>query len=581
MPSSPSPSVLRALLEKARASSLLPELAARTPSAIAAHPLAKPVLEWAAAGRETPAIPETTYSLYREYQRTGARRPYEAPYFGKRTLLTQEVIALWLGDEAARVERINDVLWSICEETTWVLPAHERTEWTIDLFASETAVELAHVLLLVGDRLPEEVRHRVVAEIKTRIMDRYLEHGEEYWWVAGRNNWTGVCAGSIGQVFLMMEPDLDRTCAALALVLEQLDRFIEYGFEEDGGCLEGIGYWNYGLIHYVAFAEMLRARTEGAIDLLAQDKLKSIARYPGCVVMGPEVYASFADSHEASSVRPFLASRLADRVGASTLLPLIGGTTDWRVTTVIRNLIWWDGRVTPFSALDNAVLPVSGIVRIVDTVGEGPLVLMAKAGHNGEPHNNNDVGSFILRIGNQTYLCDPGGGLYSKDYFSSKRYENVFANSYGHSVPRVNGQLQKTGSKYRGTLEADGGHQATIVFQDAYGIEELTSASRMLGAEGGMVTLEDRYAFTGGGMPVEEAFITWLDVTVEGNTARVDSSEGHLDIAADRGVFKTERLEQACRDNQKSGMLTRITLDLDPAPETQVRFTMTYHGRPR
>ena len=58
---------------------------------------------------------------------------------------------------------------------------------------------------------------------------------------------------------------------------------------------------------------MLRLRTNGKIDLLAQDKMKAIARYPLEVLLAKDTYASFADAHEHSSVHPFIAARLADR----------------------------------------------------------------------------------------------------------------------------------------------------------------------------------------------------------------------------------------------------------------------------
>ena len=75
------------------------------------------------------------------------------------------------------------------------------------------------------------------------------------------------------------------------------------------------------------------------------------------------------------------------------------------------------------------------------TAGGAPVVLAAKAGHNAENHNQNDVGSFVLHVDGESLIREPGRGLYSRDYFSPRRYENVFANSFGHSVPRVGGQL--------------------------------------------------------------------------------------------------------------------------------------------
>jgi len=231
---------LQTLLEGTASSPLLPEWASASPTQLVAGKLGASLLAWSREAGSVTEIPETTYTLNRRFRMTGERQPYERPYFDKRGLLTREVLAAWLGQDDSRMDRINDVIWSICEETTWVLPAHEHKSY-IDLFAAETGVELAHVLLVLGDRLPEEVRERVRAEIRRRIFEPYLEHGAQYSWDSGRNNWTGVCAGSIGQTFLMLEDDPARQAQALSLVLEQLERFIHNAFEEDGRCREGIG----------------------------------------------------------------------------------------------------------------------------------------------------------------------------------------------------------------------------------------------------------------------------------------------------------------------------------------------------
>jgi len=567
---------LKVLLERQGTDSLLPELGTVSLSEQARTPHGKAILEWARQAAKTQPIPETTYTLYREFLRSGVRPPYEKPYFDKRALLTQEAIAAWLDNDDTRIDRINDLIWNICEETTWVLPAHEKTPWTIDLFAAETGVELAHVLLLLGDRLPEEIRNRIHAEVDKRILDLYLKHAVEYWWNAGRNNWTGVCAGAIGQTALLLEDDADRQAQIIALVLAQLRRFIDNAFEQDGGCLEGIGYWNYGLLHYVGFAEMLRARTDGAIDLLAEEKVRAIARYPLAVNMGPGTYASFADSHEHSSLVPLLAARLGERAGATELRALVGSPVGWRLTSVLRNLLWWDGSVPAAAPLEDAFLPVSGIARLVDNACDRPFILVIKAGSNGEPHNHNDVGSFVLRVGERTYLCDPGGGLYNKDYFGPKRYDNVFASSYGHSVPRIGGTLQSPGETYRGTLERTETHAVRVSFPGAYDLANLKQAVRVVTLEDGHMTLEDTFGFDGAALDVEEAFVTWEAVELGDGVARVRTDQGTLEIRANGASFAAERLEDACKANLKDGVLTRLTVQYPAAPRIEARFTMTY-----
>lgn len=73
----------------------------------------------------------------------------------------------------------------------------------------------------------------------------------------------------------------------------------------------------------------------------------------------------------------------------------------------------------------------------------------AKAGHNDEPHNHNDVGSFMITVGDQVFVADPGRGEYRKETFMpEKRYTFIQNSSAGHSVPVINGEYQLPGAEY-------------------------------------------------------------------------------------------------------------------------------------
>jgi hypothetical protein len=73
------------------------------------------------------------------------------------------------------------------------------------------------------------------------------------------------------------------------------------------------------------------------------------------------------------------------------------------------------------------------------------LGVALKGGHNAEHHNHNDVGSYVVVVGNRPILLDPGAETYTARTFSARRYESKLLNSFGHPVPVVAGQLQRTG----------------------------------------------------------------------------------------------------------------------------------------
>ncbi len=76
------------------------------------------------------------------------------------------------------------------------------------------------------------------------------------------------------------------------------------------------------------------------------------------------------------------------------------------------------------------------------------MVVAAKGGHNGVPHNHNDIGQFILFNNGIPVIVDPGVETYRRETFNEKRYTNWFISSKGHNVPRVNGFLQEDGEEY-------------------------------------------------------------------------------------------------------------------------------------
>jgi hypothetical protein len=558
------------------------------------------------------ALPQTTYTLYREFERNGERGNYQRVYFAKRSMLTRAVMEMIMGADSMR-DVIQDVLWSICEETTWVLPAHEEqgpdywelkpsprsAPWgaytmhtrepdSIDLFAAETSASLAETVHFLGDRLVPEVVQRVRQEVERHIFRPYLAYGRKHWWYKGALNWNGVCNGSIGLAFMRLEQDPETLAEAIAQVLEGLEAYIAAGFEPDGGSIEGIGYWNYGLMYYVTLAELLRERTNGQLDLLAAPRMRDIARYPLGMALSPGVYVAFGDATEELALTPGIVQRLAERTGVDDLRGLLlppqrlegGGISTAKLAIILRDAAWWDGSAHPFPAAahQDFYLPDCAMIKLTGQTAAGqPVALAAKAGHNDGHHSHTDIGSFVYHVDGESLLVDPGRGKYSREYFRQPRYDNIFCNSLGHSVPRIGGRLQSPGPEFGGRKqfhgaiadhgERDGEKFAVIDFHRAYDLPTLALARRTLRLNPGTgeTSLEDVFAFDGAPLEIEEAIVTWADVELDGQTARVIGQRATLELTVQEpsgAVFHAQRLEEECRANQRDGVLTRLTVDL-------------------
>ena len=551
---------------------------------------------------ESAQIPQTSYTAYRQFRRIGERSSFQTLYFLKRAQLSAGALLLFLG-ETARKDMVQDYLWSICEESNWVVPAHENRP--IDLFAAETGFLLAETLLLLEDTLDEEVRHRVRTEIERRIFDPYLRFYQLHDWYQRGSNWNGVCNSSIAATFLLLEEEPARLKRALEIALTGLDAFLDTAFAEDGSSGEGVSYWQYGLMNFIALADFLYTLSNGVIDLLANEKVKRIAAFPLKLQLSGSNFASFADCDEHVHFHPGILAQLAKRTGENGLLSLLSGSVefenDWRLPMVLRDILWWNGNRPPATQPTNAWLPAGGIARVVTHMASDlPLVLSVKAGHNDEQHNHNDVGSFVLHAAGENVLTDPGRGLYSRDYFGDRRYENIFANSYGHSVPRIDGELQGTGQMFAGKLvevaeEGQTGEPGLVAleFATAYACPDLRSARRewRLSTEdngAGVLQLRDTFVFAEEAHEIEEAFITWLECEVDGATARIYGQQTVTSLTIEQGAkgteetglhFQLEYLEQQSKANQKPEVLKRLSVTFPRGKVIEAIVHIAVHKR--
>lgn len=530
-------------------------------------------------------IPHLTYTTYRNVQRFTDRLPYQAVRGDRRTKTALAAMKVILGDDDY-LNLLHDYLWVTCEETNWLLPQVDHMG--IELRVPATALSLAEIIVSLSDKIEDKAQTRVRQEIEDRVLIPYLRHPNGYRWYQGTNNWNGVINGSIGCSFLLLERDTERLARALEIVLVGLDAFLETAFEPDGASGEGTGYWMYGLSNFICFSEMLRNRTRGAIDLLATDRVKQIARYPIDVMLSPGRYFPYSDCREAVSMEAGLVTRLIERTGVEDLRGALAEPAGismglGRFHTTWRNTFWWDGTRPDPIPLGNRWLKESNVVRLVSQTTDGaPVVLAAKAGHNGVSHNHNDIGSFVLHVDGETLLCDPESGLYDL-YRRHGHDRNLFANSIGHSVPKIGETPQSRGKEFGGNIascDMDNEKRVVMEIAGAYDIAGLESLLRTVTLDGSGVVIEDRISFSDGGQSVEEAFVMWSQPEIDGSVARIPGERHDVELTIEEpagAVWVVETFEEESAANNKKGVLKRLTFSAsDGTPvETRVRARIT------
>jgi len=500
---------------------------------IRTSPYYRPMIEGIRAeGKRLLSEPIETlpYSVYKLFDTTGSRIEYERLYFARRKRLAIVAFLELLDGEALYLEAAEDAMWAICDEFAWSLPAHlggasldsaaeRRHRYAIDLFAAETAFALSEICSLLEGRLSAVVAERAMREVRERVLEPYASLGSSYGWETADNNWAAVCAGSVGAAALYALRDAEELAPVVHRLLGTLECYLD-GFGEDGACTEGVGYWTYGFGFYMYFAELLKERTAGAIDLLARDRAEAIAKFhQACYLTGPYT-VPFSDCETTSRHSPGIVHALKRRFpdvhvpeAAHRLSILEDPIGRW--APFIRDFVWsepaWTGESWPD---DSYVLPDAQWFVTRWTARGERMAFAAKGGHNGEPHNHNDLGSFVLHIGGETLLCDLGSGEYTKGYFGAERYSYLCNGSQGHSVPIVEGCLQGTGAAFRARTvrvdrEADA-HVFAVDLTNAYDVTNLASLVREFVVHRGEAALEvaDRYDFRAEPAGVTGRFVT-------------------------------------------------------------------------
>ncbi|WP_088104826.1 heparinase II/III family protein [Halalkalibacter urbisdiaboli] len=511
--------------------------------------------------------PELTYSLFKLFEETGSRLEYQHVYFEKRRRLnTFALMTLLEPDNQQYIDALQNTLWSICDEYTWCLPAHltnkpetltehhfslqkqSSAERTIDLFAAETAFAISEIARLTEHVLDPLIIKRMYEEVYKRVLWPFCY--QRFDWETATHNWASVCAGSIGSAALHLIEDTDALSIVLERVLETMEYYLK-GFNDDGACLEGYGYWQYGFGYYVYFADLLKKKTEGNIDLFKSEKVHQIALFQQKSFLDKNVTVNFSDAVPKANV--FLGlSHYLHRVYPDIDIPekeiRAKYTEDHcsRWAPALRNLLWFDARLKgkPWGDatyyLPNAQWFVS---RYSSSCGR--YAFASKGGHNAEPHNHNDLGHFMLYGNHEVFLMDLGSGLYTSKSFGPERY-SIFCNgSQGHSVPIINHVYQQEGEASQATIQETIIGENEEIFQlnlsKAYDLDCLKRLSRRFRwkkADKPTLIVEDSYSFVEQPTSIVERFITPIHTIEEDEDSILLIGEQTLRI-----VFEREQLE--------------------------------------
>jgi hypothetical protein len=237
-------------------------------------------------------------------------------------------------------------------------------------------------------------------------------------------------------------------------------------YPQDGGCEEGISYWNRAAGSLFECLQILYFITNGKIYFPDDAKLKAMARYVYSYYIGNQNFITFADSYANTLLQINIVYPYGKYIHDDTMMGFAAFYAsvfnfDKTPAILFDNAL---GRELMFLSMYNSFkqqkpqepfvqdlwLPDIQVFTARHTnEATDDLFIAAKGGHNGEIHNHNDVGNYIVYKNSEPLIIDIGAGTYTAQTFSNQRYELFNCRSSYHNVPLINGYEQHEGKEYK------------------------------------------------------------------------------------------------------------------------------------
>lgn len=479
---------------------------------------------------------------FMEFFETGKRLSYESSYFARRRQLVVAALAYFYEKNSENKEWLEQLIWEVCNEWTWALPAHlseqvlfnDQARVYIDLFSAETGQALAEIYEQVGEELSPIVANRIRKEVEERLI---LPFEKQSWeWEQKKNNWSAVIGGCVGMACLSLLPKKSNRLERLLTKVDISLKNYLHSFGEDGICTEGVGYWGYGFGYYIYYAEKL-AESIGNHYYLEINKVKKIAEFPGKVRIN-NTYLPFSDFSQPnlpSGLLSFCVSRFGADIPIETVSSLDFDKC-YRFAHLYHNLRWTKKKESSVSNRQCDYFPDAQWF-ILNSVKQD-LFFAAKGGDNRESHNHLDVGHFVFGNHEVLFLTDLGAGEYTKEYFhESKRYQYFVTSAKSHHLPILNGCSQVVNDGKAEVVRTDCANgEITYSLAETYSTEsyiEKFTRHFSVHEQKKILVLHDRFCFNKAKNEIIENFVSPIEPIIEEKKVILRTSNEVVEIKFD------------------------------------------------
>ena len=530
----------------------------------------------------------------------------------RRDFLWDAVLAECFEGKGEYIDKIIDILWAICEETTWIPPAHinhmhnhmytgimknalpDVTEHNfIDIYSAICGGVLGWTYYCLKDRLDEEsplLAKRIEVELYKKIIIPFMTHDDLTWFgFYGHkiNNWNTWILSSIIPACLTVIKDEEYRIEFMARALEKFDIYVNY-CAPDGASDEGPGYWTVGGAECLDLFEIIEDATDGKIQLLSTPFARNLGEYIAHANMTGDLYANFADS-EMKQSPGYFTYYYAGKTGSEYLKEFalsrsnVSNRPTINIVSMYRSLkllFEYDDihqeKPTTFVHKD-VWLPDSQHLYVRSN--DERVSLAAKGGYNNESHNHNDLGSFIYCLDGAPAIYDLGGLEYTAKAFSPFRYDFWIVQSTAHNCARIGKFQEHNGDMYK-ALEVE--HklddkrvllklELKKAYEEEAGIRSYVRTFDFDKETGKLVITDDISLENAADADVH--FLTRNDVEVHEGSVDIIMADGHRVKIACEGEISLERHYNMRRDEEHFMSDAKVLPDGRKCDCTRIVFT--------
>jgi hypothetical protein len=364
----------------------------------------------------------------------------------------------------------------------------------------------------------------------------------------------------------LLEKNKERRAKFVYQVFDVLDNYLD-PYPADGGCDEGPGYWGRAAASTFDCLDLVKMATDNKFNLFNDSLIKKMGEFIFKAYIGDGYYLNFADAVSKTNHSPMLIYRYGKAVGSTDMMGMgaflanknAAGVNIPEGYSLLRKLpeLFHSKEISNAKAaeplIESAWLPdIQVMVSRDKEASKKGFYIAAKAGHNQESHNHNDVGSFMVFYNGKPVLIDVGAGTYTKDYGKSW----VISSAFHNMLPIIDGEVQQTGRKYSASNVSYASDAKQISFKqdisktfiDSMGLNKWERT--ITHVKGKSIIISDDYEFstTKKSIMLPMMLVALPDVSVPGKMLVKTSEDEPITIAYDPKKFEIDIEEIKLQD---------------------------------